>query len=74
MSQDSFPLTTNEVAAAVPCDPGTVRAYCDCGLLEHQRLANGMRLLKRSAIDRVREIRAERLARRGGNHGRHAAA
>lgn len=62
---ESFSLTTNAVAGAVPCDAGTVREYCDAGLLEHQRLPNGMRLLKASAVDRVREIRAEHLARRG---------
>jgi hypothetical protein len=68
--KESFSQTTNAIAAAVPCDAGTVRDYCDLGLLEHQRLANGVRLLKPSAAQRVREIRAQRLARRGGRHDR----
>jgi hypothetical protein len=62
---DEFTETSNAIAGAVPCDPSTVRDYCDWGLLEHRRLANGIRLLKPSAVERVREIRTERLARRG---------
>lgn len=67
-AKETFSETTNAIAAAVPCDAGTVRDYCDWGLLEHLRLANGVRLLKPSAVARARAIRAERLARRGGDH------
>jgi hypothetical protein len=69
---EQFTETTNTVARAVdpPCDPGTVRDYADLGLLECLRLANGVRLFKPSAAAKVREIRAQRLARRGGDHRR----
>lgn len=65
---EQFTETTNTVARAVdpPCDPGTVRDYADWGLIECRRLANGVRLFKPSAVSEVREIRAERLGRRGG--------
>jgi len=64
--EDIFTETTNTVAAGVPCNPATVRDYADSGLIEHRRLANGVRLFKRSAIERVRQLRDEGLARRGG--------
>jgi DNA-binding transcriptional MerR regulator len=69
-----FSETTGSVAEAVPCALATVRDYCDWNLIEHLRLPNGMRLLKPSAIEQIRQIRTVRLARRGGNHGRGAAA
>jgi hypothetical protein len=67
---EAFTETTNSLARAVepPCDAGLVRQYADMGLLECQRLANGVRLFKRSAAARVAAIRAQRLARRGGRH------
>jgi hypothetical protein len=74
MGKEQFTETTNAIAGAVPCDAGTVRDYCNWGLLEYQRLSNGIRLLKPSAVARVRELRTERLARRGGNHRREATA
>ncbi len=77
MTTEEFTETSNAIARAVPtqpCDPSTVRFYADQGLIECRRLANGIRLFKPSAALRVEEIRTERLARRGGNHGRGAAA
>jgi DNA-binding transcriptional MerR regulator len=73
---DQFTETTNTVARAVdpPCDPGTVRDYANLGLIEYRRLANGVRLFKPSAVKKVREIRAKRLARRGGRHSAPSAA
>jgi len=65
MADEMFSETPNSIAGAVPCDPGLVRDYCDWGLLEYRRLRNGTRLLKPSAVERVRKIRAERLARCG---------
>ena len=65
---DEFTQTPNAIAGAVPCDAGTVRDYCDWGLVPYRRISNGTRLLKPSAVDQVRRIRAERLARRGGRH------
>ena len=63
---DIFSETTTTIAAAVPCNSATVRDYGDWGLIECRRLANGTRLFQRSAVERVRKLRAERLARRGG--------
>lgn len=71
-STEGYSETTNAIAGAVPCDAGTVRDYCDWGLVEYMRLANGVRLLKPSAVRRVREIRAQRLARRGGRRAKAA--
>ncbi len=68
MEIDTFSLTTAAIAHAVPCDPGIVRLYADMGWLECRRLSNGVRLLKPSAVEKVRKLRAERLARRGGSH------
>jgi hypothetical protein len=66
---DEYTLTVNAIAGAVPCDAGTVRRYCNWGLVPYRRISNGTRLLKPSAVDQVRRIRAERLAR-CGNHRR----
>lgn len=43
----------------------TVRMYCDLGLVPHIRDANGRRLLRSDAREIVRQVYAERLARRG---------
>ena len=69
MAEEMFTETTSGVARRVdpPCDPGTVREYADLGLVACHRLANGVRLFKPSAAADVVRIRAERLARRGGN-------
>lgn len=63
---EEFSETVNTVAHGVPCDPCTVRVYADSGLIECKRLASGLRLFKPSATALVQQIRAERLARRGG--------
>jgi hypothetical protein len=62
---ENFALTSNDVAAQVPCDAGTVRDYADWGWVEHRRLASGVRLFQPSAVAQVRKLRAERLASRG---------
>jgi len=62
---ENFSETTNTIAAKVPCDPGTVREYADAGWLECRRLASGIRLFKATAVEQVRKVRAERMARRG---------
>lgn len=67
MADDPFTQTSNDLARAVPCDPGTIRDYADSGLIECHRLASGIRLFQASAAEQVRQIRTERLARRGGN-------
>ena len=68
-----YTKTTSDIASAVPCHAGTVVDYCNWGLIPYRRLGNGVRLLSDSAVEQVRRIRAERLARRGGNHQSKAA-
>lgn len=65
MTDDDFRLTSGLVAAKVPCDQGVVRQYADAGWIECRRLANGVRLFRPSSVEKVRRLRAERLARRG---------
>ena len=65
---ENYTETSNTVAGKVPCDAGLVRDYADAGWIECRRLANGVRLFKPSAVQAVRKLRAERLARRGGRH------
>lgn len=65
MPDEPYSRTTNEVAAQVPCDPKLVRNYAGWGWIECRTLTNGMRLFQPSAAEKVRRIRAERIARRG---------
>lgn len=65
MLDEPFSETTNEIAARAGCDPSLVRIYARNGWIESRMLVNGMRLFKSSASERVRAIRAERIARRG---------
>jgi hypothetical protein len=67
MDQENYSETTSAMGRVAGVLPQTVVIYCDLGLLDHIRLANGVRLLKPSAAGRVREIYAERIARRGGS-------
>jgi hypothetical protein len=62
---DDFRLTVNQVASQAKCDPCTVRCYADAGFIECRRLASGMRLLRPTAVAKVRALRAERMSRRG---------
>jgi hypothetical protein len=74
MEQEEYSETTGSLARAVPCLPQLVRKYSDAGLVEFKRLSDGTRVYRPSAATRVREILAERLARRGGNRRGPAAA
>ncbi|HEX4025887.1 MAG TPA: hypothetical protein VHX52_14475 [Steroidobacteraceae bacterium] len=65
MQDEPYTETTNTVAALVPCDPKLVRCYAAWGWIECRTLASGMRLFRPSAPEKVRRIRAERIARRG---------
>ena len=65
---EPFDHTASEIAREVPVIPETVRGYADRGLLECRRLGNGTRLFQRSAIEKARELRNQRL----GNRGRRA--
>jgi DNA-binding transcriptional MerR regulator len=60
---EGFCETTGSVARAAGVLPETVRAYCDAELVEFIRLANGVRMFKPSAIDRVRAVHAARRRR-----------
>jgi hypothetical protein len=62
---ENFSETPSKMGRDIGIHPGTVRSYCDEGLVEFLRLANGTRLLKPSAALRIREVYAERIARRG---------
>jgi DNA-binding transcriptional MerR regulator len=61
-----FDQTTGSLARLANVLPETVRAYADLELIECLRLENGVRMFKSSAAARVKEIRAERMAHRGG--------
>jgi DNA-binding transcriptional MerR regulator len=63
---EPYNQTTSTLARLACCEPQLVRDYANLQLIECIRLENGTRLFKSSAAARVREIRAERLARRGG--------
>lgn len=75
MSEELFVETSGSIARAAGVLPETVRHYADAGLVEHVRLPNGQRLFKASSAESVKQICAERMARRrGSDHGRGAAA
>lgn len=64
---NAYTETTGSTARKAGVLPETVRTYADLGLLDCLRVANGMRMFRADAADRVREIHAERMARRGGS-------
>lgn len=64
---DAFTETTGSLSRKAGVLPETIRAYGDMQLIECQRLANGRRMFRSSAVAQVKKILAERLARRGGN-------
>jgi hypothetical protein len=68
-NSETYSETTSAIAHAADVLPDTVRLYADMGLLEHVRLKSGIRLLKPSAAERVREIYSQRM----GNRGRRSA-
>jgi DNA-binding transcriptional MerR regulator len=57
---DGFTETTGTIARKADCDAGTVRRYEGEGLIECIRLPGGQRLFHASAVERVRELLAER--------------
>jgi DNA-binding transcriptional MerR regulator len=65
MDKAPYDCTTGELANASETTVQTIIKYCDLGLLDHIRLRNGSRLLRRGQEDRVRQIRADNTARRG---------
>jgi DNA-binding transcriptional MerR regulator len=58
--------TTTSLANKAGTTAETVRLYTQLGLIECQRLPNGVRLYRSEAVARVKAIFAERMARRGG--------
>ena len=73
MSDQDWTETTGTVAWKAGCHPDLVRQYANDGLIESRRLPNGTRLFRVEAADRVRQLKAERLALRG-RHARKPAA
>jgi hypothetical protein len=65
MDDSAYSVTTGELAREAGITVQVVILYCNLGLLDHIRLANGTRLLRRGQGARVRDIYTERLARRG---------
>jgi DNA-binding transcriptional MerR regulator len=65
MTDELHTETTTTIARSACVLAETVRDYENLGLLECVRLPSGVRLFKPSAAQRVREIFAERMARRG---------
>lgn len=57
--------TTTAIAREASVLPATVRLYADLGLLDYITSSEGRRLFQKTAAQRVREIYAERMARRG---------
>jgi DNA-binding transcriptional MerR regulator len=66
---DEYTETTGSLARKAGVLPETVRAYGDMALIDCRRLPNGVRMFRPTAVDQVRKILADRLARRGGNKG-----
>ena len=64
MSGD-FTETTGTLARKAGHASPTIRVYADLGLLDYVRAANGVRLFRTGQEDRVRQLCAERIARRG---------
>lgn len=65
MAAKDFTDTTGSLAREAGCATPTVRLYADEGLLDFVRSASGVRLFRAGQADRVRQLYAERVARRG---------
>jgi DNA-binding transcriptional MerR regulator len=65
MNSEEFDRSTSDIAREAGCQADTVRLYADLGLIECKRLANGTRLLRKSAGAEVKAIREKRMANRG---------
>ena len=63
---DPFEVTSGGLARGAGLDADTARSYGDLGLLDMIRLDNGVRLFRRSAIEKARKLREDRVHRRGG--------
>jgi hypothetical protein len=64
-NQQAYEDTTGALARRAETTVQSVIKYCELGLLDFITLPNGMRLLRRGQEERVRQIRAQRLANRG---------
>ena len=65
---DVYTNTSGDIAQKVPCQPDLIRQYSNMGLIQCRRLPNGTRLFSAEVVERVREIKAKRLANRGIKH------
>jgi DNA-binding transcriptional MerR regulator len=59
--------TTGDLARESGVTVQTVVLYANAGFLDYVRMKNGTRLFKPGQAGRVRELCADRKARRGGN-------
>jgi hypothetical protein len=62
---EPFTETPTAIAQAAGCTPDLIRHYCNTGLLDFIKLANGMRLLQKRAGPQASKIKAQRMALRG---------
>jgi DNA-binding transcriptional MerR regulator len=64
-TREEFTETTSAIAAKSGSNANLVRLYADQGLIESRKLSNGVRLLRPSAANQVRAIKAKNLKKRG---------
>lgn len=60
-----FTLTTGALSRESEASEGSVRHYANLGLIEFRLASNGARLYPKTAIERVRAIKSERMSKRG---------
>lgn len=63
--KDEFVETTGSIARGALCGQAFVARCCAAGLVEFVVLPNGIRLLRPSAVNRIKELKAKSIARRG---------
>jgi DNA-binding transcriptional MerR regulator len=66
MNLAEYRHTSTSLGRVADLTAETVRLYADNGLIECIRLPNGVRLFTDAAAQRAREIKAQRMANRGG--------
>jgi DNA-binding transcriptional MerR regulator len=60
-----YSKTMGEIRDATGLAGNTLRLYCDLGLIPCHRLANGMRLFAPDAVEKAKQVFAQRMARKG---------
>lgn len=74
MGDIEFTETTGTLARKARRSPDTIRRLANEGLLEFRRLPGGTRLFRTDAVERVKALVAERMARCGRHERKTAAA